>query len=76
MRRAVVPDKDSKLQNEILEEAQREGAIFGDALSALLDATDPDSLKTLNAQDKPPIIHYNVSEQSIIFIGDSNHAVR
>lgn len=75
-REAIKGDGSAKLQSEILEEARREGAAFGAPLEALLEATDADSLKTLNAQDKPPIAHDHILEKPIIFIGDSNHAVR
>lgn len=63
-------------KDEITAEVLREGEVFGEPLRALVAVTDPASLKTFNAQDKPPISHTHISELPCIYIGDANHAMR
>lgn len=75
-RAAVKSDNDLKNQKYIMDEARREGKVFGAAFDQLLAATEPETMKILNAQDKPPIEHSGLSENPYIFVGDSNHAVR
>lgn len=68
---------DAATQQAVLcEEARREGAVFGAAFEALLEATEPGSFKVFNAKDKPPIRHTHVQDQPVVYIGDANHAMR
>ena len=63
-------------QEEIRKEALAEGKVFAEPFPSLIAATDPTTLKIMNAMDKPPISHETSKFPSVIFIGDANHAVR
>ena len=69
-------DDDTAAQRAIVAPARREGAVFGEPFMQLLAATEPNSLKTMNARDKPSIAHADLARHPYVFIGDSNHAVR
>ena len=75
-RTPVKGDEALKLKDEIIEEALREGKVFAEPFPTLIANTAPSTLKIMNAQDKPPILHLE-SEclQNVVFIGDANHAV-
>lgn len=64
-------------KDEILKEALEEGKVFAEPFPTLIANTDPSTLKTMNAQDKVPIVHTKDNFfPSVIYIGDANHAVR
>ena len=66
-----------EMKDEILEEALREGKTFAEPFPTLIANTDPSTLKIMNAQDKPPILHSKDNNfPNVIYIGDANHAVR
>ena len=67
-----------KAQDRILNEARARGDVFAEPFTQLVDATNASQLMVVNAMDKMPIAHSEMtSEQqhAVVFIGDANHAV-
>lgn len=72
----VKGDEALKMKDEILAEALSQGKIFAEPFPSLIAHTDPSTLKIMNAQDKPPVVHSKDEfNPNIIFVGDANHAV-
>jgi 2-polyprenyl-6-methoxyphenol hydroxylase-like FAD-dependent oxidoreductase len=65
------------VNNELLSEARRSGAVFREPFHTLVQNTDLATLMVFNAMDKDPFLHgaANGVPDGIVFIGDSNHAV-
>lgn len=60
---------------EIIDQAKQKCSLFPPLFSKLLDATDTESLMTLNANDKEPFEHADPNWSGVVFVGDANHAV-
>ncbi|RDL37663.1 Uncharacterized protein BP5553_05096 [Venustampulla echinocandica] len=58
----------------IIKEVLERSKTFKEPIPTLINATDPLTIKELNAYDKQPFAH-NASNMNVVFIGDSNHAV-
>lgn len=74
-REPVRGDEAVKAKDEILKEAREHGKAFIEPFQTLLDATDPRTLQVFNTMDKQPINHSELPSKSVVFVGDSNHAV-
>jgi 2-polyprenyl-6-methoxyphenol hydroxylase-like FAD-dependent oxidoreductase len=60
--------------SDLLQEALDLGRVFTEPFQKMVRATDPSTLMVFNAMDKQPFPHTD-STPSVIFIGDSNHAM-
>lgn len=72
-RQPLSPD----LSTQLLQEAKERGAVFKEPFQTLVEHSDTATLMVFNAMDKEPFAHgaANGMPDSIVFIGDSNHAV-
>lgn len=63
--------------SDVLEEALERGKLFTEPFQSLVRATDLSTVMVFNAMDKPPFPHTreNQKDMSVVFIGDSNHAM-
>jgi 2-polyprenyl-6-methoxyphenol hydroxylase-like FAD-dependent oxidoreductase len=68
-------DESIRAKDEILSEARERGKAFIEPFRTLMAATDPKTLHVFNAMDKQPINHSELTNKSVVFVGDSNHAV-
>ncbi|KAK9320569.1 hypothetical protein V1517DRAFT_205173 [Lipomyces orientalis] len=61
----------------LIRESLDRGKSFAQPFRTLVQATDPSTLMVLNAVDKQPFSHAGRNQKpvSVVFIGDSNHAV-
>ena len=64
-----------EMQNRIIDEARRKGKEFTELFNISLEATAPENLMVLNAMDKSPIDHAEMTGAPVVLTGDSNHAV-
>lgn len=75
-RKPIKDSDDPVVQQDIIDEALREGKAFAEPFPTLIAHTDRATLKTFNAQDKPSIRHTKNPKLPCIFVGDANHAMR
>lgn len=59
---------------ELMKEVWERGKTFKEPFPTLVKATDPSTLRFLNAFDRQPFGHAK-NDMNVVFIGDSNHAV-
>ncbi|CAK1359957.1 unnamed protein product [Cercospora beticola] len=74
-RTSISGEKALAMKDEIMAEVRSRGAVFGERLELLLQATEMSSLKIFNAQDKRPISHTDIESEPVVYIGDASHAV-
>jgi 2-polyprenyl-6-methoxyphenol hydroxylase-like FAD-dependent oxidoreductase len=68
-------DEAIRAKDEILSEARERGKAFIEPFQTLMAAIDLKTLHVFNAMDKQPINHSELTNKSVVFVGDSNHAV-
>ncbi|KAI0506652.1 putative monooxygenase [Xylaria bambusicola] len=67
-------NSDAEQVQEFFRQARELGKDIREPFKTIVDATDPSTTLVLNARDKQPFPH-NLKAGSVVFIGDSNHAV-
>ncbi|KAI1319642.1 putative monooxygenase [Xylariaceae sp. FL0255] len=72
--RSSYDSSDASQVQAMLREASELGKTMTEPFKTIVEATDPATTFVLNARDKEPFPH-DATTGSIIFIGDSNHAV-
>ncbi|KAM0344075.1 hypothetical protein ACHAPU_007796 [Fusarium lateritium] len=66
---------DSRATQEIINCGLRLGDGLQEPFKTIVGHTDRSTVFNMNAQDKKPFSHDNLTSQGVVFIGDSNHAV-
>ncbi|ATY58891.1 Aromatic-ring hydroxylase [Cordyceps militaris] len=59
----------------VIERASDLGSNIAEPFKTILSHTDPDTVMCINAYDKLPFQHSDISAMPVVFIGDSNHAL-
>lgn len=59
----------------VIEKGANLGSIFHEPFPTMTRQTDPKSVICINARDKQPFRHDDITHTPVIFIGDSNHAL-
>jgi 2-polyprenyl-6-methoxyphenol hydroxylase-like FAD-dependent oxidoreductase len=75
MDRTIAGDEAFKKMGQILADAEKAGRNLASPWPELLANTDGSTLTVLNANDKMPIDHAEISDTQVIFLGDASHAV-
>ncbi|KAJ4246638.1 hypothetical protein NW762_013581 [Fusarium torreyae] len=60
---------------QVIDQGLELGNELQEPFRSIVDHTDPKTVFAINAQDKMPFAHQDINEVSVVFIGDSNHAV-
>lgn len=68
-------NKDPDQVRQMLEEARKLGESIGGVWPEVLEKTVPETTLLIPARDKSPFKHDFKSQENVVFIGDSNHAV-
>ena len=71
-REPIQGDDAVKAKDEILNEARERGKAFVEPFQTFVAHTDPKTLHIFNAMDKQPIDHSELTNKSVVFVGDSN----
>ncbi|KAM0551929.1 hypothetical protein ACHAPJ_008268 [Fusarium lateritium] len=64
-----------EMVQQVIERGLELGNELQEPFKSIVDHTDPQTVFAINAHDKMPFAHQDINEVSVVFIGDSNHAV-
>lgn len=68
-------DEDFPDGHEIIKRAAELGSHIREPFSTIISQTDPDTAMCIDAHDKLPFRHSDITNLPVVFIGDSNHAL-
>lgn len=67
-------DSDNKVQ-QLIKQSLRLTSYIHEPMHTIISRTDPETVMQINANDKTPFRHDQIVDISVVFIGDSNHAL-